>query len=501
MIIAVYLDTGTVNPQGDSSFLAVAGRTISIMIAANELRSMKMADILLNADLSGFTSASFESAKEIIPKGYAAAREKQKLLATLSLDDRDWAEYVAARKSRIRTAVPAPQFVKVEGKDSPDNREIREELSSQIAKPLDTEYVAKTLTRITGFGGIGTAGYSLVDQDGETGLAIRTGPKTYGPPFVNLGVAINGADVQDVQFGLSGRLTWTNLGGFRSELRTDAFFGSSYGVASEYYRPFTATSKWFVAPRLYATSTLFDVYNNRDLLASQYEVGQDGFGVDVGYALNSRSEIRLGQDLLWFGIHRRISEDAIPSITERQEVTSLRYQYFGADNAVLPLRGTTLQASYDWRQRASSLQPFSQAEIKAAWFLPLSARGSLLFTASGGTSFGASVLELRLQSFTLGGPFRFGAYGLNELLGNQYLLFRSGYLRELLQFNPLFGQGLYAVAFAEGGKVFNDFSGPSLPFDGSLALVARTALGPMFVGASVGASGHRKWWFGLGRVF
>ena len=94
-----------------------------------------------------------------------------------------------------------------------------------------------------------------------------------------------------------------------------------------------------------------------------------------------------------------------------------------------------------------------------------------------------------------------GAYGLNELLGNQYLLFRTGYLREVLQFNPLFGQGLYAVAFAEGGKVFSDLNGSSLPFDGSLALVARTALGPMFVGASVGASGHRKWWFGLGHVF
>ena len=32
-------------------------------------------------------------------------------------------------------------------------------------------------------------------------------------------------------------------------------------------------------------------------------------------------------------------------------------------------------------------------------------------------------------------------------------------------------------------------------------VVAQTALGPIFLGGSVGESGHEKWFFQLGRVF
>jgi NTE family protein len=39
-------------------------------------------------------------------------------------------------------------------------------------------------------------------------------------------------------------------------------------------------------------------------------------------------------------------------------------------------------------------------------------------------------------------------------------------------------------------------------YDASFAVIVRTALGPIiFVGGAVGDNAHRKWWFGLGRVF
>jgi NTE family protein len=39
------------------------------------------------------------------------------------------------------------------------------------------------------------------------------------------------------------------------------------------------------------------------------------------------------------------------------------------------------------------------------------------------------------------------------------------------------------------------------PNDVAAGLLAETALGPFFIGGSVGDSGHRKWFFQLGRVF
>ena len=64
---------------------------------------------------------------------------------------------------------------------------------------------------------------------------------------------------------MAGRITFTNLGGYSAESRTDAFFGYSYGITSEYYKPFTASSRWFYMPRAYVTSTRFDFYNEGNI--------------------------------------------------------------------------------------------------------------------------------------------------------------------------------------------------------------------------------------------
>jgi len=68
-------------------------------------------------------------------------------------------------------------------------------------------------------------------------------------------------------FTLASRLTFVDIAGFRSEWRTDVLFGNTYGVASELYRPFTASSKWFFAPHIAADETVFHVYHKSDPLA------------------------------------------------------------------------------------------------------------------------------------------------------------------------------------------------------------------------------------------
>jgi NTE family protein len=153
-------------------------------------------------------------------------------------------------------------------------------------------------------------------------------------------------------------------------------------------------------------------------------------------------------------------------------------------------------------QRDESLENFTQSEFHARYFRPVSKPGSLIFTAGGGTSFSTPTLDLVLQGFSLGGPFRLGAYGLNELLGNQYFLFQAGYEHKIFSLSPLVGEGIYALTVFEIGKMYDTVdSAASLPFDQSFAVVARTAIGPVFIGGSVGNDSHRKWWFGLGRVF
>ena len=501
IIIAVYLDAGPPNPNQYDSFLTIAARNVSIMVTENELRNMKNADILLNADLRKYTSSDFKLGEEIIPKGREAAEQKQNMLRKLSVSESEWASYISRRASKRRQDIPAPQFVEVEKTQVVDTEVLKEDLQTEVVgKPLNIPRLEKRLTTFTGIGFVNSAGYSLKTEGSRTGLLIRTNEKSYGPPYLNVGINIDGSDTDNVLFGMAGRLVFLNAGAYRAEWRSGAFFGSTYGLTTEYYRPFSARSKWFVAPRAFAVSSPFNIYAGTDRIA-QYRVSREGFGIDLGYALNARSELRLGQELLWLKTKKKVTEDVSPDISDRQLVPSITHRYFGVDNVAFPRSGMNVESTIKWYGRRER-HDFFQLESRASYFKPITGLTSLFGTVGAGTSIGSSsVADLDLQSFSLGGPLRLGSYGQNELVGTDYFLFQGGYSRQLLTFNPLIGEGLYGLAFMEAGKVFNTPIGNVLPVDGSLALVARTAIGPVFVGVSIGDNSHRKWWFGLGRVF
>lgn len=509
IVIAVYLDPGPVNPATTDSMFSVAAKNISIMVSANELRNMAAADILLRVDLHGFTSSSFEAGAGIIPKGYEAAESKKQLLKGVAVADAEWQAYVARRSSKIRRQVPVPEFLTVVGNDHNYNEALKRSLESYVGKPIDPPELEKTLTRFTGNGVMSSVGYAVVSKMGQPGLEVKTYEKTYGPPFLNLAVAIDGSDPDNVLFGMAARLTFMNVGGYRSEWRNDAFFGSTYGVRSEYYRPFTGRSKWFVAPHLYAVSSPFNEYSGKNRLR-QFRIENNGLGADVGYSINPRSEIRFGEDLLWFKTITKVASGPVgtpnfagtPNFTERQNVSSLRYRFYGVDNVQVPRSGLNMEFTFDHYQVTSGLPNFEKAEFRASYFQPISRPASVFVSLSGGSALNSHPDVLGLQFFTLGGPLRLGAYGLNQLVGNQYGLLQLGYERKILGFSPFLGEGLYALVVAEAGRIFGHDNGvPAVPLDGSLALVARTVAGPVFLGTSVGNGGYRKWWFGVGRVF
>ena len=124
---------------------------------------------------------------------------------------------------------------------------------------------------------------------------------------------------------------------------------------------------------------------------------------------------------------------------------------------------------------------------------------SLYFIAAGGTTFGRK--EYGLPLFSLGGPQRLAAYGLNQFLTNQYFYFRAGYLHRIATIPPFLGSGVFLDAHYEVAKPYGLPNAPTLPNDGVVGLITQTILGPVLVGGSIGNEGHRKWFFQLGRIY
>lgn len=500
VVIAVYLDTGKVKVESLSSPLAIAGRNVSIMVSANEQASMKDANVLLKADVSKFGTTDFDKSAEIIPQGEKAAEADAAALEKYALDDADWKAYVANRNARRRTDVPVPRFVDVSGLKGAKQAEVAAAFKKYIGRPVDTAAIEKSIADLQGTGMYSIINYSMVDENGRPGLLIRPRTKDYAPPFLNVGLTLLSNDSNDIQLGAGARVTFLDIAGRGSELRLDGMVGQLAGFDAELYEPLLRSTHWFVAPHAYVTHAKTGFYSGSEQLA-QFRQHRNGVGADVGYQFNARTELRVGEDYQWFGEDRTIGTPVAQEFRLTPRVSSVKFQYLGQDEVMLPARGSELRAEFSYfTERPNATGGLSQMDVRAEHFIPWGERGIVFATAGGGTSFGAT--DLGLAGFSLGGPLRLTAYDRGELLGTDYSLGQAGYLYRLTHLNPIFGDAIYVGGFYELGKMSGGNSGtPALPNDGSAIVVLKTLLGPVYGGGSIGGSGHYKWYFGLGRIF
>ncbi|MEP7353278.1 MAG: patatin-like phospholipase family protein [Acidobacteriota bacterium] len=501
IVIAVYLDEGAFNPKSLSSLIGVATRSHSILVTGNEQQNRKLADILVPVDVSGFGEADFQRGSEIIPKGDAAAEKMSAALRRLSVDDATWKDYLTQRDSRKRTDVPVPQFIAVDDGSPAALQQITTALRDLPGHPIESAIIDQDLSTLRGTGVFASLGYAITTQNGQPGLLIHPVPTDNSPPFLNLGITLNGSDPNAIQLGIGARLTFLDVAGAGSEWRTELSVGLDAGGTTELFRPLSARSKWFVAPHAYFKRDLFDQYATNDGLVAQYKERRDGFGVDAGYLFGRRAQLRIGEDLVWYGDTRTIGAMlGGPDFSIRSAVSSLRFQYFGQDDALVPRQGAIANASIRrYSQQPNGTGGYQQAEISAIRFVPISPHDSIYGGVGGGTSFGAK--DLGLAGFRLGGPFNLSAYGRNELLGTQYFSLKAGYIHRLFDLPSVLGS-VYGIAFYETAKMYrSSSSSSSLPQSGSIGVVMKSFIGPLYGGGSFGDNGHRGWWFGLGRIF
>ncbi|HEY7388178.1 MAG TPA: patatin-like phospholipase family protein, partial [Bryobacteraceae bacterium] len=464
IVIGVHLTTGPVAPQNLRSLFQVAGGSTDVMIDANELRGMEQADILITVNLPGFSTLDFSRVQEIIPKGYAAANERASLLKRLSLSDDEWKQYLAQRQSRVAKPVSSPQFVQVQGTSPNLANDIQEQMDSFVNEPVNTSGIQDKLTRQVGLGRFNSLSYSLMDRGGQQGLLISAEEKDYSPPWIKPGFTVDGSDPNNVQFTFGARLTFLDVGGYRSELRTDFSIGSTYLIGTEYYHPLTATSRWFVAPEFQASRAPLNLYVDNTFLA-EYKLDRVSGGLDLGYAFDRFSELRVGYQAGYLQASRWVGSPLLPSVSGRTGFSRLSYAMDRLDNPIIPRHGAALLFNGGWMDAyPGATTGFPSAEMTFNAFHQVSDPASLYFIAAGGTTFGQHPGGLPL--FSLGGPSRLAAYGLNQFLTSQYFYFRGGYLHRLGQMPAFLGSGLFLDAHYEVAKPYGLPNAPTLPNDG-----------------------------------
>jgi NTE family protein len=500
VVIAIHLQVTPATADEIQSMFSVLGQSISVATANTELRGMEAADIVVKVDVQKFGAMQFDKAQALIQKGMEAAEAKSKILLPYALDQTAWNEYLAKRDARKQAAVGIPKFIKAQGTTPDSEEKIEKFLQPIVGKPINTEILDRYLTRLTGLGLFDSVSYGLTERDGQVGLLVTIHEKNYAPPVLQPAFAVNGTEPDNVSFGMGGRLTFLNIAGFGSELRTDFQFGNTYGIATEFYKRFSQTSRLFYAPRVTASDAAQWIYSHSNPQAD-YRLGRAAFGIDLGYAVSRFSELRAGYEIGYLNADLKLGTPQFSSVKGQVGATRFRFATDHLDDPIIPRLGYASELTFHWVDTSPGAEgAFPSLELRTEFFKPVSQPGSVFLMADGGSTLGYD--QTGIPQYFLGGVGTgLLAYGQNEVRGDQYYLFRAGYLHRLLRLPPFLGTSLYAVSMYEVAKMFNAPNVSRLPNDAAAGVIVRTILGPLFIGGSVGDTGHSTWFFGLGRVF
>jgi len=504
LVLAIHLAEAPMKPDASLSSFGVLGQSISVMISANELKSMELADMIVSVPVAKWSGLSFNDANDIIKAGYDAAEAKSKILLTLAVDDATWNEYMAQRNSRRIVNPPVPTFVAVEGSDGHLAKKVEAQFASVVGKPIEYSDLDSKIMRLRGIGRFSVLNYQMTERNGEPGLLVKTEESNYGPPFVLPLILVDGASLENVQFNLGARVNWLDIGGFRSEWRTDIILFSQYGLRSEYYHPFTPTTHWFIAPRGEVDSNPFNVYQDNQLI-STYRRNIAGGGVDVGYQFGNVGELRAGYEGGWEGFElQNGNPNELPSFSGAYGDVKVQYRLNTYDDGVIPRKGYNLDATFLWSNtNPLATNQYPVLEVGSRNFFKISEPASIFFGGFVGTTFNHAT---GIPQFSLGGSQRLVAYGTNELLMNQYFLFQMGYLRQMARLPPLLGSGIYFLGIYEAAQVYNQpptalNKASGFPTNGAVGIVVNTIFGPVEAAYAYGDTGHRKFFFRIGRLF
>lgn len=498
IVVAVNIVTPLVGRKELETLGGFLTQAISVMTLGNDSRALALANIKIAPALGKFSILDFQSAEEIIRLGYEGAASNAAALRAYALSDTEWHQYLALREVRKRPPQLSAQALQVTGVDQAEEAHLRRRLRKITDRPLDLDQLDTRLTRITGEGQFDSLGYEGFVQNGVPALRVVAHEKTYGPPFVDLTVNVNGSGVGAFNFSAGARVTFMDVRHRGGEWRNDLLLGSSNLAATEYYQPLAMT-RFFVAPYAFASKTARNAFSGLTRIAV-FGDARAGGGLDLGYSVNRLSEIRFGYEIFSGKLAPLIGDAGLPTVSGSTGLFRLRYVWDNQDSPTVPSRGIAVITNLSRVLQSPGLaHAIDQFEIRSSSFIPTGPKTSLFLAASGGTTFNG--VAGPFQIFGLGGPFRLGAYQPEEFIGNHYAYASLGFRREFLRLPQLVGKKVYWGGWYESGTAFDDPGPVVVRGSFNAGVIAETIVGPIALAGSASPTGQTRINFSIGRLF
>lgn len=502
--VLIVVDVGTpLMKRGEiTTALAVIGQMSNILSARNveeQLKTLQKQDVYVHPDLGDLSTSDFKRAADAIAIGAKAANGERASLAKLKNPSVAQREQIAERKAGLDTK-PVIAFVKVDNKSRIGEAVLMHPFKALIGKPLDYKTLRRSVEDVYGWNIFESVRYEVIEEDGKDGLLVHVKEKSWGPNYVQLGIALATDLDGESSWNLGASVLKTALNRYAGEARLAAQIGDSPAAAAEFYQPLDPGLRYFVNPQIFYDARNFSRFEGDDQV-EEFRVSRYGGQIAAGRVLGHWGEFRVGMRRYSGEAEQRAGDPATPDFDFDSAEAYLRLTYDTLDNRNWPHSGGLAQ--WEWLESIEALgadKDFSQSLLSAgyahSWGRNTVIAGGLFnYTADG---------EAPVQNrFRAGGFFNLSGFVQDQLSGQQEVLLRTAYYRRLgnIQWLPA-----YAGVSLEYGNVFEDRDDISLsPEDsllaGSVFLGLDTILGPVYLGYGHAEQGHDSVYLYLGRLF
>jgi len=503
VVIAVQVGAPATTRHQLGNFLSVAQQSMSIAVAANEraqVATLTDQDVRIRVVLEDVASSDFSKVPEAIPIGEAAARAATAALARYSLPA---AAYAAWRAGLGELATPPKATideVRVTGLELTNPQVARTQIESKPGEAYDPQKARADADRLVARGDYTAVSYAIAtDRSGRNILAFDATEKPWGPEYVNFDLNLSTDFKGDTQWGirLDYEKRWINsLGGeFRSSLQ----LGSPNAIAAQFYQPLDVAQRFFVAPVVYANQRLSYFYVGDDAVG-QYDTRRVGASLDVGAALASWGEVRLG--VVREEVDSRVKSGAValPEPGRRSlGGVEARFAYDSVDKRLFPSEGIRATAmaytSQPWLGADRHYETVAiDASVTNTW-----QKNVWQLALRGGSDLGSHAPFY--DQFKVGGLFNFSGYRYEQLVGREFVFAGLLYRRRAAFLNETLGTAIYSGVSLEVGNVYRRLDGTpanGVLVGGALFLAVDSKVGPIYLAYGRSEGGHSALYLYLG---
>jgi NTE family protein len=484
-----------------SSPVSVLMQVLSALVdreSARVLATLTERDVELRPDMPEIASLDFAKVGDAVRAGEAAVEARIGALRAFAVSPE---EFVAHRATQARQPIGNPriEFIEVRSDTSRTAGLVHDRLGVQQGKQFDLDAVTDHIGRAFGGGTYERVDYRLEERDGEFGLIVRPVDKSWGPTYLRMGLQFEDdfAGRDDYQFNAEVRMTGLSSTG--AEWRNLLQLGRESGITSEFYAPFGALGRWFIAPQLQYLA-MNQPTRVGDVEIARYRVETSGGEVRFGRDFGENTRLSLVASRTHDRAKLLVGDPSLPD-SMRADIAGIRMQYLfdSLDNVAFPTRGLRLEASYGWFREA--LGAHERGDLARLALDQAKTFGRNTFSIGARASVSTDSITAFSTMANLGGLTYLSGYGEDQLIGDQMVFGRLMYYRSFGSTESLISMPLFVGASFEAGNVweqFEDIAARDLIRAGSVFVGVPLPLGPLRFGFGYAEGGEQSFYLTFG---